>query len=110
MVNQFDVDETTAPRFLDQVVLSALALEVRLYLRLGRLTHIQHGLALEDRCRKQVSAHPPSRTDSNAMLIWRGCVGGNRAFNENFRGMVILFLLEDVRIATEASPKSAFQE
>jgi hypothetical protein len=44
------------------------------------------------------------------MLIWWGCVGGNHAFNENFRGMVILFLLDDVRIATGASPKSAFQE
>jgi hypothetical protein len=52
VVNHFDVDETTAPRFLDQVVLSAFALEVRLYLRLGRLAHIHHGLAFEDRGRK----------------------------------------------------------
>ena len=84
IVNQFDVDESTAPRFLDQVVLSALALEVRLYLRLGRLTHIQHGLALEDRCRKQVSAHPPkpNRLERNVDLV--GLRRGKPCFQREF--------------------------
>jgi len=53
---------------------------------------------------------PRSRIDSNAMLIWRGCADGNRAFNENFRGLVIWLLLDDVGIAMGASPKSAFKE
>jgi|SRR5450755_4363076 hypothetical protein len=53
---------------------------------------------------------PRSRIDSNAMVIWWGCAGGNRAFNDIFRDLVIGFLLDDMGIATGASPKSAFQE
>jgi hypothetical protein len=53
---------------------------------------------------------PRSRIDSNAMLIWWGCADGNRAFNDNFRGLVIWLLLDDVGIAMGASPKSAFKE
>ena len=74
VVNHFDVDEATAPRFLDQIVLSALALEVRLYLCWGRLTHIHHGLASENRGRKQISAHrrtPWSRHRPPALGDWQ---------------------------------------
>src|SRR5450631_4644978 len=50
---------------------------------------------------------PRSRIDSNAMVIWWGCAGGNRAFNDIFRDLVIGFLLDDMGIATGAAPRAS---
>src|SRR4051794_2693375 len=50
-------DEPMPPRHFNQIVLPALTLQVRLHLCLRGLTHIDHGLALQERRGQYLSAH-----------------------------------------------------
>ncbi len=55
IVDNFDVHKPAAACFLDQVVLTALALEVVLNLRLGGLPYVNDGLATQDCGGQQIS-------------------------------------------------------
>src|ERR1044071_4413313 len=57
IVNYFNVDEAMPPRHFNQIVLPTLTLQVRLHLCLRGLTHIDYGLALQERRGQYLSAH-----------------------------------------------------
>jgi transposase len=49
IIDDLDMDEAATSRFVDKIVLPALALKIGVNLRLGRLTYIDHGLTLQNR-------------------------------------------------------------
>ena len=131
----FNVAEGAATRFIDQVILSPLAFEIGLDLRLGRLPDVHHGFPqLQNRRSKEVSARhrcpplsrrpPPAsgdplslrtfivrnRGDSNAITSWRGVAGRDGVVTTGLRKCFIPLLLGDSDIVGRASPKTAIDE
>src|SRR5260370_27604776 len=55
VIDHLDVPKSPAPRFIHELILSTLALEVELNLRWRGLANVNDGLPLEDRRRQKIS-------------------------------------------------------
>ena len=86
-----------------------------------RLSLSRSSIATPAACIKRLTKHaiafarsdvfmPRSRTESNAMLSWRGTTDGAGVVGTDFGELIILLLLGDSEIAQGASPKTAFNE
>jgi hypothetical protein len=69
VVDDLDVAKSASPRFIDELILATLALEIKLNLGLSGLPNINHSLPLQNRGRQQISvSHRRSPRSSRRRL------------------------------------------